>query len=497
MEEIVQEDETMSAAREDVVRSAGAEVSQRMRATLDRQRESFLQEGRVSPAARLDRLDRMLDLVVTNKGRFADALRADFDVRPAPMSMMTDILPCVNALKHARKHVREWMRPEKRKVDFPLGLLGAKAWIEYQPKGVIGCVSPWNFPVNLSIGPMAGMLAAGNRVMLKPSEFTPATSDLLKELLETQFDETEIAVFTGGPEVGVAFSQQPFDHLLFTGATSIGRHIMRAAAENLVPVTLELGGKSPVIISDTADISDAAHKIMLGKLMNAGQICLAPDYLLVPEQNRDALVNALQDAAVGMYPTLADNADYTSIINERNAERLRGYVTDAAGKGARVTEINPANEDFGAAGNKVVPAIVENVDDSMAIMQDEIFGPLLPIKTYGRIDEAIEYINARERPLGLYYFGTDKAEQQRVLNETTSGGVTINDVIWHVMHEDLPFGGVGPSGMGSYHGHEGFLEFSHRKSVFQQAKIGLAKLIGMVPPYGSTLEKTLRREIRK
>lgn len=487
----------MSAAREDVVRDAGADVKHEMRETLERQRESFLAEGRVSPAARIDRLDRMLDLVIANKERFAEALKADFGVRPEPMSMMTDILPTVNALKHAKKHVREWMRPDKRKIDFPLGLLGAKAWVEYQPKGVIGCVSPWNFPVNLSIGPMAGMLAAGNRVMLKPSEFTPATSDLLKALLEEYFDDTEIAVFTGGPEVGVAFSRQRFDHLLFTGATSIGRHVMRAAAENLVPVTLELGGKSPVIVSESADIDDAARKIMTGKMMNAGQICLAPDYLMTHESRRDAVANALQRVAAEMYPQLAANEQYTSIINERNAERLRGYVTDAKEKGARITAINPANEDFDAGGTRVMPAIVENVDDSMAIMQEEIFGPLLPVKTYANLDEAIRYINGRERPLGLYYFGSDKAEQQRVLNETTSGGVTINDVIWHVMHEDLPFGGVGPSGMGSYHGRAGFLEFSHSKSVFQQAKINLAKLVGLIPPYGSTLEKTLKREIRK
>ncbi len=489
----------MSAAADQVAREATGHTRESMLAQLERMRRAFLDEGPVSVETRIDRLNRALDLVIDNKDALVDAVDADFGNRPKPMSMMTEIMSSVAALKHARKHVAKWMKPEKRKLDFPLGLLGAKARVHYQPKGVIGCISPWNFPVNLTFMPIAGMFAAGNRVMVKPSEFTPQTSELMAELTGKYFDDTELCFFTGGPEVGQAFSGLPFDHLMFTGATSIGRHVMRAAAENLVPVTLELGGKSPVIVGESADVADTAEKIMLGKLMNAGQICLAPDYLLVPESRKEEILSALGNAAREMYPRILDNPDYTSVINERNRKRLEGYVADARERGAKVVELNPAGEDFSAqkGSNKLPPVIVEGAGDEAKVMQEEIFGPILPVKTYRQIDEAIDYVNAHPRPLGLYYFGGDGAEEERVLTSTTSGGVTLNDVIWHVGQEDLPFGGVGPSGMGAYHGVDGFREFSHRKAVYRQAKVSVAKLIGMLPPYGEKLEKTLKREIRK
>jgi coniferyl-aldehyde dehydrogenase len=376
------------------------------------------------------------------------------------------------------------MRSEKRKAMFPLGVFGARARVEYQPLGVIGCISPWNFPVQLTFGPLAGILSAGNRTMIKPSEFTPATSELMKEMFEEAFDIEEVAVFTGGPEVGGAFSSLPFDHLLFTGATSVAKHVMRAASENLVPVTLELGGKSPVVIGKSADMEMTATNVMAGKTMNAGQICLAPDYIFVPEESANDFVNAAKSSVKKMYPNIKDNPDYTSVVNERHFNRLTSYIDDAREKGAEIIEINPADEDFSQQEhNRIPPTLILNPTEDMAVMKEEIFGPVLPIKKYRDMEEPLEYINDHPRPLGLYYFGKDSDEEQKVLTRTTSGGVTVNDVVMHVAQEDLPFGGVGPSGMGSYHGHDGFKTFSHAKAIFTQSKIVSKLAAAMRPPY--------------
>jgi coniferyl-aldehyde dehydrogenase len=413
------------------------------------------------------------------------------------MSLMTDIMASVKPIKHALKQLDGWMKPEKRPLDFPLGLLGAKAWIEYQPKGVVGIISPWNFPVNLTFAPLAGVLAAGNRAMIKPSEYTPVTSALMKDLFAAAFDEAEIAVVTGGPEAGKAFSELPFDHLIFTGGTGIGRHVMAAAAKNLVPLTLELGGKSPTIISRSADIARATERVAMGKMMNAGQICLAPDYVLAPRDKEEEVVAGLKAATAKMYPTLLANPDYTSVLGARHRERLEAHVEDARAKGAKVTVVNPANEDFSKQNTNKMPLhILQNVTDDMTVMQEEIFGPLLPVVPYGDAEEAIARVNGRDRPLGLYWFGEDKAEERRVLDRTIAGGVTINDVIFHISAEELPFGGIGPSGMGSYHGRDGFKEFSHAKAVYSQPKIDLAGLAGFKPPYGPKTYKALARELK-
>jgi len=357
-------------------------------------------------------------------------------------------------------------------------------------------IAPWNFPFNLTFAPLAGVFAAGNRVMIKPSEFTPRSSELMERMFRSAFDETEVAVFTGGPEVGGAFSRLAFDHLLFTGATSIAYHVMRAAAENLVPTTLELGGKSPVIIGQSADMELTAKRVMMGKTLNAGQICLAPDYVLVPKDKASAFVGAAEGAVRAMFPTLKDNPDYTSVINQRHYDRLTGYLDDAKAKGAELIEINPAKEDFRQQPfHKIPPTLVLNPTDDMKIMKDEIFGPLLPVKTYTNVEEAIGYVNEHARPLGLYYFGSDSAEQSKVLTRTTSGGVSVNDVIMHVSMEDLPFGGIGPSGMGSYHGIDGFRTFSHAKSVFQQTKMDVTAM--MRPPYGEKIQKMLDGSIKR
>lgn len=468
-----------------------------MRALLERQRAAFTATLPVSAAVRSDRLKRALAIVLDHRDAFVKALSDDFGHRSAEMSLVTDIMASVKPLKHALKHLDAWMKPEKRALDFPLGLLGASARVEYQPKGVVGIISPWNFPVNLTFAPLAGVLAAGNRALIKPSEFTPLTSELMRKLIADAFDEAEVAVITGGPAVGKAFSGLPFDHLIFTGATSIARHVMAAAARNLVPLTLELGGKSPTIVSRSADIARATDRIVLGKMMNAGQICLAPDYLLVPEEQEHAVVAGLQKAVASQYPTLLANDDYTSVINARHRERLEAHVADARAKGAEVTVVNPANEDFSRQNTNKMPLhILRNVSDEMTVMQEEIFGPLLPVVPYRTLDDAIDRINRRDRPLGLYWFGEDKAEERAVLDRTISGGVTVNDVIFHVSAEDLPFGGIGPAGMGSYHGIDGFRAFSHAKAIYSQPKLDLAGMAGFKPPYGAKTRKALARELK-
>ena len=476
---------------------AGADaVAQSMRTILERQKKAHVEQGPPSAEKRIEWMDRAIGLLVDHKNEIMDALASDFGHRSKDQTLLTDVFGSIEPLKHAKKNVRSWMRVEKRSPTFPLGLLGAKAEIHYVPKGVIGIISPWNFPVNLTFSPLAGVFAAGNRTMIKPSEFTPASSELMARMFRTAFDETEVAVVTGGPAVGEAFSRLPFDHLLFTGATSIAYHVMRAAADNLVPLTLELGGKSPVVVGRNADMKDVATKVMTGKMMNAGQICIAPDYVFVPEGSGDCFVANAESAVKKMYPTLKDNPDYASVINQRHYDRLQGYLEDAKKKGAQIVEINPAKEDFSQQPHhKIPPTIIVNPTDDMKVMQDEIFGPILPVKTYKGVDEAIGFINGRDRPLALYYFGKDEAERDRVLSRTTSGGVAVNDVIMHVSMEDLPFGGIGPSGMGAYHGLEGFRTFSHNKAVYKQAKMDIGGMLR--PPYGDKFRKMLEGRVKR
>lgn len=462
-----------------------------MQAVLDKQRQSYIQDGPPSYELRMDRLQRTVDMLIRFEKEMCDAANSDFGSRSPDQTLFTDVAGSVGPLKHTMKHLKGWMKSEKRKVQFPLGLLGAKARIDHQPLGVVGVISPWNFPFQLTFAPFAGIFGAGNRIMIKPSEFTPASSEVIARMCAETFDENEVAVFTGGPEVGQAFSSLAFDHLLFTGATSIAKHVMRAASENLVPLTLELGGKSPVVVSDTADMEVTAKRVMVGKTLNAGQICLAPDYVYVPDGKIDEFVNHAEAAVTQMYPTLKDNPDYASVVNERHYDRLNSYVEDAKAKGAEVREINPANEDFSQqSAHKIPPTIVVNPTDDMKIMQDEIFGPLLPVRTYSQVDDVIDYVNSKDRPLALYYFGENKAEENHVLNNTTSGGVSVNEVIMHVAQEDLPFGGVGPAGMGAYHGIDGFRQFSHQKAVYTQISKRFDNLLGAVrPPYGPGLRK--------
>ena len=467
-----------------------------MKELLEKQRAACVRDGLPSAAIRIERLDKSIDLLCTYSDELCAAMSADFGHRSIDQSRFSDIAGSIDTLKYAKKNVRSWMRPERRATMFPLGLFGARAAVHYQPKGVVGIISPWNFPVNLTFAPLAGVLAAGNRAMIKPSEFTEQTSALMAELIAKYYEEDEVVVVTGGPEVGADFTSLAFDHMLFTGATSIAHHVMRAAADNLVPVTLELGGKSPVIIGESADVTKAALRIMSGKTLNAGQICLAPDYVFLPEGKQSEFVEAAKSAVTAMFPEgLLDNDDYTSVVNKRHLDRLNTYLEDARGRGADVIPLNLGDEDFSKQSHhKMAPHIVVNASDDMLVMQDEIFGPILPVRTYNDVQETVAYINKNPRPLGLYYFGSDGAERDFVLDNTTSGGVTVNDVFFHIAQEDLPFGGVGSSGMGAYHGKEGFNEFSHKKAVFTQAGADIFALIR--PPYGAKFRRFIGARIK-
>ena len=479
---------------------AGAVIDARtaMLETLELQRKAFRAEGFPEYGTRIDRIERCIALLVDNQKAICEALSADYGCRSPYITRMAEIMTSVGNLKNVKKHLKAWMKPERRRAPVPMNLFGARAFVYHQPKGVVGNMTPWNIPVGMVFSPMGDMLGAGNRVMIKPSEFTPHTSELTRELIGRYFDATEIAVITGGPEVGAAFASLPFDHLLFTGATSIGRMVMRAAAENLTPVTLELGGKSPVIVSASADIDEAADKLVTGKAQNAGQLCIAPDYVFVPESRLELFLDGCRKHFAAQYPTTVLNPDYNAMINERHYERVLGYIAEAREAGARIVELNPGREDFSDRARHKIPLhIVVNPDERLKVMQEEIFGPVLVVRTYREVGDCIAFINARARPLALYWFGKDEAERERVLRETTSGGVSVNNVMMHFACDDLPFGGVGPSGMGHYHGRDGFRTFSHAKAVYRDGRLNLSRLAGTLPPFGPKLAKMLDGQIKK
>lgn len=437
-----------------------------------------------SATERSDALLRLATQLKAKRAALCEAISSDFGHRSTDETLTAGFLPCLSAIRYTRKRLHRWMKPERRAVD--MAFMPAKAKVVYQPLGVVGIIVPWNYPLFLSIGPLVCALAAGNRVMLKLSEFTPATALQIKALLALVFSEDQVCVVLGGPETGVAFSQLPFDHLLFTGSTHVGRHILAAAAPNLTPVTLELGGKSPALVSASAPLAEAAERIAFGKAMNAGQTCVAPDYVLVPAAQLDAFKDAYQAAIQRFFPTLEDNPDYTSIISERQLSRLDHYLDDARSKGAQVQPLFALQQD-----RRMSHTLITGVDDSMLLMQEEIFGPLLPLVPYSDFNEALAYIKARPRPLALYYFGYDNAEQRQVLEQVHAGGVCINETLLHVAQSDLPFGGIGPSGMGHYHGREGFKRFSHAKAVLSKGHFNPMRLF--YPPYGTCLQRLMLR----
>lgn len=416
----------------------------------------------------------------------AEAVRSDFGHRSLAETRLLELFPGFEAIRQARRQLRRWMRPQRRGVS--LWFQPGRAEVRYQPLGVAGIIVPWNYPVYLAVGPLVAALAAGNRALVKMSEFTPATAHLFAELVDRYFSDDEVTVIEGDASVAQAFARLPFDHLLFTGSTAVGRHVMRAAADQLTPVTLELGGKSPAIIGPGADFAKAVERIVVGKCLNAGQTCIAPDYVLLPEGREQAFIDSARRVIAACYPDMAATPDYSAIVNERHFARLSGYVDEARALGAQVCELAPGVAADGKT-RRFPPLLLLQVPDTAQVMQEEIFGPLLPLVTYRDLEAALTYVNARPRPLALYYFDNAPARIERVLDATVAGGVTINDTLLHIAQDDLPFGGVGASGMGCYHGFEGFQTFSAKKAVFRQSRfsgIGLFK-----PPYGKRFERLL------
>jgi len=460
-------------------------------ARFESQRLAFAEDPNPSAERRLAHLETLAGLVRRHEAELAAAISGDFGNRSIHETRLLEIFPALEAISHARKHLRAWMRARRRATS--LWFMPGGSRIVPQPLGIAGIVVPWNYPILLAVGPMVAALAAGNRVMVKMSETTPATGALFERLVAEAFPQGEAIVVNGGPEVAQAFCRLPFDHLLFTGSTPVGRHVMRAAADNLTPVTLELGGKSPAIVGRGFPVAEAAGRILFGKCLNAGQTCIAPDYVLVPRESLEDFVRHAGEAVRSLYPTLAANPDFTAVVDERHRARLRGLVDDAVRAGARAVPLNPADENLEGTG-RIAPTILLDVTDAMAVMREEIFGPVLPVVGYGTLDEAIAYVNAKPRPLALYLFEHDRGAIDRVLARTVSGGVTINDTLLHVAQDDLPFGGVGPSGIGRYHGREGFETFSHLKPVFHQSRLNGLPLFR--PPYGKRFEALIKLLVR-
>lgn len=472
--------------------STHTDYARDMRVVLNRQRSAFLNEGPPMLSQRRADLLKLKSLVLGHQKEIVAALHEDFGHRASHETAIMEVMPLVQAINYQHGHLRRWMRPEKRSV--PMHFQPGRAWIKYQPLGVVGIMSPWNYPLQLALLPLATAIAAGNRALIKPSEYTPATSSLLEHMLSQEFAQEQVAVFTGDAAVGQAFSTLPFDHLVFTGSTPVGRAIMKAASENLVPVTLELGGKSPVIIDKGHPIGHAATSVAHGKLANCGQICIAPDYVMVPEGQEEAFVSAYDTAVRAMYPAGPTSDNYTSIVNERHYRRLLGLLDDARAKGAKIVEVGVTPRNAQQRTNNIAPTVVVGATEHMAILQEEIFGPLLPVVTYRTIDEAIRYVNDRPRPLALYFFGGDGPNRRKVLERTTSGNVTVNNTLMHYAQEDLPFGGVGPSGMGAYHGVEGFKALSHAKGVYQQGRWNMSGVLR--PPFGGVADLILKLMLR-
>lgn len=460
----------------------------RLPALFQAQRRAYEKTPMPTLHERLGGLQRLRAALLKHQEPLADAVSRDFSARSRDETLMAEILTTVQGIDHTRRHLKRWMRPSRR----PVGLLFAPATnrVEYQPVGVVGIMVPWNYPIQLALLPLVGAWSAGNRAMIKLSEFTPATNAVLRALLAEAFAEDEVAVIEGGVEVSSLFADQPWDHLLFTGSTAVGRIVMASAAKHLTPVTLELGGKSPVIVAPDAPLQAAADSIVFGKMLNAGQTCIAPDYVLVPAGQVDAFVGAVQQAVARLYPTLRDNPDVTAVVNDRQFQRLQAWLADAQAQGAQVHICNPAQESM--EGTRKMPLhLLLGVHEGMKVMQDEIFGPLLPVLPYRDLSQALAHVRSGPRPLALYLFSHDAATQRRVLDQTHSGGVTINDTLMHVAQDDLPFGGLGPSGMGHYHGHEGFLTFSKAKGVHIKGRFNTGRLV--YPPYGGWMHRLIQR----
>jgi len=457
-----------------------------MQAIFSTQKTAYKETAEWSLDERKAKLTALKTAFLANKEAMVTAVSEDYGHRSHYDTLYADILPTVSQFHYTIRRLAKWMKPSRRSP----GLLLAPASIKvrYQPVGVVGIVVPWNFPINLAIVPLITAIAAGNRAMLKMSEFTPKANAVLAEIITSVFSREEVALIEGETELSSAFSKLPFDHLLFTGSTVVGKHVMRAAADNLTPVTLELGGKSPVIVAPDIAIKDAVGRIMFGKSLNAGQICVAPDYILCPREKISEFVSAYRKEFNRRYPKAMENQDYSNVIDNRQYDRLKNWLSDAKNKGAKV-ETMLSGDNLDDEKHRMLPHLILDVSDDMTLMQDEIFGPLLPILPYDNIDEAITIVKSRPHPLALYIMSFDKATQEKIQAETISGGVAINDTIMHVAAEDAPFGGVGPAGMGHYHGVEGFRTLSKAKTILQQGKFYSTRFIH--PPYGRVLQKII------
>jgi coniferyl-aldehyde dehydrogenase len=458
-----------------------------LRALLRVQQNAFQSDMSPSRNVRLDRLNRLSRLIESQSKEFSAAISSDFGTRSPIEIRITETLVLQSGIRHAIRNLSRWMKV--RRVSTALAYRPGKSLIMRQPLGVIGIISPWNYPLQLALAPLIGALAAGNRAILKPSELTPAFSEALASSIAGAFAPEEVSVVTGDASVGKLFAALPFDHLVFTGSTAVGREVAQAAAKNLTPVTLELGGKSPAIIDASCDLDGVIDRIAWGKLINAGQTCIAPDYMLVPRGDVDRFVQRLRSSMSALYPKFRSNPDYSGIISERHLRRLRELVEDARGRGATVIELEPLESSAAPAGRQMAPTLLLNVSDGMRVMSEEIFGPILPIVPYDTLQNALAYINRRERPLALYWFGQDSAMREQVLAGTIAGGVSINDTLMHIAQEGLPFGGVGASGQGHYHGEFGFRQFSKEKPVFIQSRFSGGGIIR--PPYKPSIMRVL------
>ncbi|MDR0277827.1 MAG: coniferyl aldehyde dehydrogenase [Paucimonas sp.] len=469
----------------DLSHAQDAQEIERMQRLLLRQRQAFNTRPYPAQRVRLDNLKRLIDALRRYQRPIVDALEADFGGRAEFETLQIEVLGSILQARHAMAHLRGWMKAERRKTE--LLFFGNRAWVQYQPKGVVGIVGTWNFPFYLTLGPLIAALAAGNRAMIKVSEYSPRSRQVLQQMLAEVFDEDEVAVCGGELASAQAFTRLPFDHLVYTGAPQVGRQVMQAAAEHLVPVTLELGGKSPVLVGVDADLDEVAARVAHGKGFNAGQVCVSPDYVLVGEGQAGLFAEAVKRAFERLYPDPVASPDYTCIINDRQAQRLQALLDDARDKGAKVLSCRGS----GVSSRRLPLQVITGVTETMRVAREEIFGPLLPVIEYRDLDQAIAYIQARPRPLALYPFGLDPGQTRRVLEQTHSGGVTLGDWTWHVLQHDLPFGGVGNSGMGSYHGQEGFRSLSHGKAVFKRQRWFPIQLF--YPPYGRWVQRLVLR----
>ena len=458
---------------------------------LEVQKKAFLKEGPPSLEKRTDLLKRCVALIETHQDKIIKALNQDFQNRSVDEIKISEIDQTVRNILFTIKKLNKWMQPQRRFSSLGTDLLGAKSFLQPSPLGTVGIIAPWNFPVGLIFYPLASIFAAGNRAMVKPSEITPATANIIKEGVEKYFDISELAVITGGPSVGEQFSGLKLDHLLFIGSNRVAKKVASKAAKNLVPTTLELGGKSPTIIGTNANMALAAERILFSKTLNAGQICLSPDYIFVKKDEKRNLISELQKAYSKFFPE-PNSHNQTSMVNKHHLKRMNSYLLDATKKGAKVESLGK-NDDLDR--NMISTKIVTEVNDGMDVMKHEIFGPVLPIMTYDSISDVVDYINKNDNPLGLYYFGRSQSEQNFVINNTRSGGVTVNDTLFHILQSRLPFGGVGQSGHGCFHGYEGFLNFSHLKSIYHQTSIDF--ILAMIrPPRGkafSLLSKIMKK----